>query len=228
MSAETKPDNIGGFKPSDRVTILNNAGDWDGKSGTVVELDHNHGWRVWVRPDGQAARLRMDPDDLEHIAATPAPLDPTAVKAGDIVTEEVWYSAEKLQRGDVIIGRGCESAGGLFLVRREVPAPKPEWKPGTSGTATALHTSNVHGFCHLAGPDIPDTFAFTSDEGVTVPWHDVTDFVPDETRPLPTRDEVGPAIHEAMARNGYPFYGDAKAILDATDAVVALWGGESR
>lgn len=64
-------------------------------------------------------------------------------------------------------------------IAKHLATPVPEIAAGTAGTATALHTSNVHGFCHLAGPGIDGTFAFTSDEGVTVPWSDVSAFVPD-------------------------------------------------
>lgn len=175
---------------------------------------------------------------------TPAPFDPSkaaiTLKGGDYieaesdgtkiggkvshVTERGFVAIEHL--GEFAIHQITASPQAdryrFFILTDHQPAPKPEWKPGTSGTATALHTSNVHGFCHLAGPDIPDTFAFTSDEGVTVPWRDVTDFVPDESRPLPTREQVREVL-------GVAHLGPINGMVERqTDAIEALLRGESR
>lgn len=154
-------------------------------------------------------------DTCDQHSATPAPLDPTLVQAGKAPEPGdtlVWTNSgievrvTELTPAAVVFAWSNGAVGQLpwsEWFNYLQPAPKPEWKPGTSGTATALHTSNVHGFCHLAGPDISDTFAFTSDEGVTVPWRDVVCFVPDETRPLPGWRKIRDALREGTAA-AYP------------------------
>jgi hypothetical protein len=182
---------------------------------------------------------------------TPAPLDPSKVKAGDTVTVsltdyelgtyEVSGTVRATSGGALMVGPTCIASNGTWrkaaTLTDHQPAPKPEWGPGTSGTATALSTGNVHGFWHLAGPHISDTdtFAFTSDEGVTVPGRYVSDFVPDEARPLPTRDEVREALtiarheHESHVAT-YPESDDGMRGQDAhqAEAIDALLRGESR
>lgn len=150
------------------------------------------------------------------------------------VTEEVWSSADNLKRDDVILGRGCESAGSLFLVRRDQPAPKPEWDPGTSGTATVRTIPNVR-VMRLDGVTQPwvsvTFFAPAGDvKGEGQNRHDdwqVADFVPDETRPLPTRDQVAEAVMTTdKATGNHGLYPDVAT--KAADAVLALLRGESR
>jgi len=149
-------DNIGGHKVEDRVQMFRNASGHDGENGTVRALDRDHGWRVWVHPDRAPYGLavRMDPDDLERIVletsvatitdATPAPLDPANVKAGDMVTVRVvegrneydvhgkaWEPAWEPVYG-LSVGNVSLTAPNVTLIAHQpAPEPEPEWKPGT-------------------------------------------------------------------------------------------------
>jgi hypothetical protein len=218
--------------------------DWSKDLGIDV-LDPD-GWRC----DGTPWGLAITEQDFRRRAAmstmrevpTPAPLDPSKVKAGDTVAVEVENSNTGVPTytvsgevhdddqgrpwvGPILLNSKYPGGPVSVTITDHQPAPKPEWEPGTSGTAALNGVPNAR--VMRAGVGGVMTW-WVAQDGCKYSDEELTDFVPDEPRPLPTRDEVGPAIHEAMARNGYPFYGDAKAILDATDAVVALWGGESR
>ncbi len=61
---------IGGFKRGHIVTIGSNGDQHEGKAGVVATLDHDHGWRLWVRVgtdvhDMHAPALYLSPDDLD-------------------------------------------------------------------------------------------------------------------------------------------------------------------
>jgi hypothetical protein len=116
------------------------------------------------------------------------------------------------------------------------PAPKPEVKPGTTGTATVrgvkgikvMRVTNEGGSDpHEMDPnwvsaDLVDQGHKVNGYDGTYLHHDsdVTDFVPDEPRPLPERHEVHDALLKAL--------GESFDCCDATDAIMALLRGESR
>lgn len=161
--------------------------------------------------------------------SAPAPLDPSKVKAGDTVTLHVVtidspaydVAGEAYMLGHALaVGGHVLTGPGVTLIDHQ-PAPEPEWQPGTTGTATALRTSNVHGFCHLAGPDISDTFAFTSDEGVTVPWREISDFVPDES-PTVSTEALAAVAHDVLAG---PMYEASHAAMHVAEAITVYLSG---
>lgn len=65
-----EPATMGGFKIGDRVMVTLNQG--EGNTGTVSDLDVNHGWRLWVRMDDdgeyKGRTLYKDPDDLDALS----------------------------------------------------------------------------------------------------------------------------------------------------------------
>jgi hypothetical protein len=61
---------IGGFQRGHIVTIGTNGDQHEGQTGVVATLDHDHGWRLWVRVgvdvhDQHAPALYLSPDDLD-------------------------------------------------------------------------------------------------------------------------------------------------------------------
>jgi hypothetical protein len=171
----------------------------------------------------------------------PAPLDPSKVKAGDTVTLE---SGTALVRDVVTDVKAFTSPDGVtryqfqtaevpdplevgvfyvvgpaaWTLTDHQPAPKPEWKPGTTGTAVVgpnRHEVSVYGVGQGAVIEAIDAgyALWTAD--------DVHSFVPDEPRPLPTRDEVAEVIRGR-------FGGALSAWYEDADAVLALLRGESR
>lgn len=176
-------------------------------------------------------------------------IDPSTVKAGDTVT---LTKGETSVRGPVT---GISYAGGgewdfrvgeesyrrtghigLWAVTAHQPAPEsePEWEPGTTGTATlnnrvtgnsavglrAMRTASregVPGFALENGLSI-------SDDAVT---YSVSDFVPDEPRPLPTRDDLARIMHDDYLPNGMPRLGRT-AREELAAAVLRFLRGEVR
>jgi hypothetical protein len=196
---------------------------------------------------------------------TPAPLDPSKVKAGDTVTLHVEYDDASNGKpydisGEVTLDTyGSRWIGPVmlegeqgyeFTLTDHQPAPKPEWKPGTTGTATVRGVEDM--FVVRLHPNIQDGeggYAWASTDLIDGDHKDingydgtflhtegdVTDFVPDETRPLPTRDEVREALtiarheHESHVAT-YPESDDGMRGQDAhqAEAIDALLRGESR
>lgn len=63
---------IGGFKRGHIVTIGSNGDQHEGATGVVATLDHDHGWRLWVRVgadvyDQHAPALYLSPDDIDMV-----------------------------------------------------------------------------------------------------------------------------------------------------------------
>lgn len=63
---------IGGFKRGSIVTIGTNGDQYEGQTGVVATLDHDHGWRLWVRVgvdvhDQHAPALYLSPDDIDMV-----------------------------------------------------------------------------------------------------------------------------------------------------------------
>lgn len=61
---------IGGFECGHIVTIGTNGDKYEGQIGVVASLDHDHGWRLWVRVgrdvhDQHAPALYLSPDDID-------------------------------------------------------------------------------------------------------------------------------------------------------------------
>jgi hypothetical protein len=63
---------IGGFQRGHIVTIGTNGDQHEGERGVVATLDHDHGWRLWVRVgvdvhDQHAPALYLSPDDIDMV-----------------------------------------------------------------------------------------------------------------------------------------------------------------
>jgi hypothetical protein len=66
---------IGGFKRGHIVTIGTNGDQHEGATGVVATLDHDHGWRLWVRVgvdvhDQHAPALYLSPDDIDMVVVS--------------------------------------------------------------------------------------------------------------------------------------------------------------
>lgn len=66
---------IGGFQRGHIVTIGPNGDTFEGETGVVASLDHDHGWRLWVRVgrdvhDQHAPALYLSPDDIDMVVAS--------------------------------------------------------------------------------------------------------------------------------------------------------------
>jgi hypothetical protein len=170
-------------------------------------------------------------------AATPAPLDPSKVKVGDTVTvrvEEFDIPDPYEVTGKAYVGPIGMAVGGFLLGGDRVtltdhqPAPEPEREPGTSGTATVEGKAGVQGTWvrSLNGEDYFATHHAETSTGNLAHSDQVTDFVPDEPRPLPARDELAKAITRGTRRSA-----DDHAIIHkvnghaAADRVLDLLGG---
>ena len=171
-------------------------------------------------------------------------IDPTAVKAGDTVTLErgtalvrdvvtkvaphgtnfrftTENNPDPLHLGVFyIVGNGAWT----LTAHQPAPKPEPEWKPGTTGTATVRGVEGVEG----AFIDRGTGLQFVSFVQVGLPYAtqsifgaaDVTAFVPDETRPLPTVDEMVSALEFAGD--------DGLHVREHAEAMLKYLAGESR
>jgi hypothetical protein len=66
---------IGGFQRGHIVTIGTNGDQFEGQTGVVATLDHDHGWRLWVRVgvdvhDQHAPALYLSPDDIDMVVVS--------------------------------------------------------------------------------------------------------------------------------------------------------------
>lgn len=66
---------IGGFQRGHIVTIGANSDQYEGQTGVVATLDHDHGWRLWVRVgtdvhDQHAPALYLSPDDIDMVVVS--------------------------------------------------------------------------------------------------------------------------------------------------------------
>jgi hypothetical protein len=66
---------IGGFQRGHIVTIGTNGDQHEGERGVVATLDHDHGWRLWVRVgvdvhDQHAPALYLSPDDIDMVVVS--------------------------------------------------------------------------------------------------------------------------------------------------------------
>jgi hypothetical protein len=169
-------------------------------------------------------------------------IDPTAVKAGDTVTLSADETSTRGPVKDIQYAGGGEwdvwianhahpfrtGRIGLWAVTAHQPAPKPEWKPGTTGTATlnnlvggnAAVGMRVMRFSNDGGGFVTETGLSVLDSATT---YSVSDFVPDEDRPLPTREERAQVVDLLIA-----FSNDRADEWDTADKILALLRGESR
>jgi hypothetical protein len=132
--------------------------------------------------------------------------------------------------------RGALDAALFELVSRAAdhqpaPKPKPVWMPGDTGMATVSGKANVRVMRVLRDDRDHVARPWASDHPIGG-WllHEelhVTDFVPDEPRPLPTREQVVRAMHDDNLRHGEPRL-TVTAREHLADAVLALLRGESR
>jgi hypothetical protein len=159
------------------------------------------------------------------------PLDKSKVRAGDTVT--IVVADEKHPpihvTGEVYEGFSGHLAVGPHLLSRisivltdHQPSPKPEWKPGTKGEAT-INGRKVGGFISKAENQIGFYYwnGFTGRTSYTAVVPD--DFVPDETRPLPSWEQVRTAVWRAADDSTR-----VSTIDEIADATLALLRGESR
>jgi hypothetical protein len=146
-----------------------------------------------------------------------------------------------LREGDVVVqvpkwhtnaDSGISGLIGDVVIRREVPAPKPEWKPGTTGTAHVVSGDattkegrvfrKVRGMVvHRPAPIDDDMFVTTEGDLWGLEGEYCKNFVPDEPRPLPTADEV----QRMLIKFADGYWETDKA---AVAAFLAFLGGESR
>jgi hypothetical protein len=235
MSAEIKPGQVWEYKrtsDTEPVTVT------DVRNGTVTYVfaaDQSDG-DMSVVAFRKMRRLVTD--------TTPAPLDPTLVQAGDTVTVRVEDSelgtyeikgtvtghlGGILQVGSAVIAHNGTWRDIVTLIAHQ-PAPKPEWRPGTTGTATVLDTPNVRVMRTdgtVNGVDIAWVSAVHVAGSRMHHAPQVTDFVPDETRPLPTVEALADAMHDDHLPGGLPRLSRENRI-NLARVVLASLRGESR
>lgn len=125
------------------------------------------------------------------------------------------------------VGPGC--AWSVEKVTREVPA----CEPGTTGMATVRLMGP---FSTVETADVANGPAILGESGTVTIWApgrgfihsqpaDIVSFVPDETRPLPTREQVSEALETRFQEARLEGYGPFS--YHATNAVMDLLGGES-
>jgi len=174
----------------------------------------------------------------------PVTIDPKTVKAGDTVTLESDelvaniagrvtdiqhdHGAWTIYLALGVMGHSTPFVVGVgtsWTLTAHTPAPKPEWAPGTSGTATL---NNL-----VSGTSSPGlramrtlragVYGFALENGLTIAdnatTYSVSDFVPDEGRPKATREQVLAAVRESWTND--------RGWEGTTDAVMALIEGKS-
>ncbi|HEV6951919.1 MAG TPA: hypothetical protein VKY86_01595 [Promicromonospora sp.] len=182
-------------------------------------------------PDGKHGDRHTDTCGCDDVP--PAPLDPSKVKPGDTVTLSRGKSSVTAEVTHVqnfihlehlgrfrVKGLSSDRTSGYaeYTLTDHQPAPEPEpsWREGVVGTATV-------------GPKRREVRAYAVAKGAVIEavgggyavWNsdDVHGFVPDEPRPLPTREQVKAALEPGWGRD---------SITAMVDAVLALLRGESR
>jgi hypothetical protein len=158
-------------------------------------------------------------------------IDPAAVKAGDTVTAYIvpGDAPSFTVTGEThATGRGVQIgnwpiADSHVTLTAHQPAPKPEWKPGTSGTATVRGQKDTR-VMRVIDARHPEGVAWSSaiwiDGWLMHGDEDVTDFVPDEPRALPTVDEMVGALEFAGD--------DGVHVREHAEAMLQYLRGESR
>jgi len=154
--------NIGGFTLHERVRVVKNAGEHDGRTGVVMTLDHDHGWRLWMivtdhpetpLTDPNGVSLYVDPDDLEH-------LPELAVAPGTTGTATV--------RGveDVRVMRVTPGPNGSHSwVSPNVPTPDGEhfnWLHGESNVTDFVPDEDAPSACADDGVSICPKMAYSN------------------------------------------------------------------
>lgn len=204
---------------------------------TVEHADETH-----VRVSGSTYEWHARRFELVKRAdATPAPIDPHAVKPGDTVTvrfietgDEITtkaYRPEDITAGRwvSVLGWPLVKADGTFglavkffelIAHQPAPEPEVEWADGTFGDALVDGVS-VRGFIANGG----ESFVFPLPDGG---YHEVghgaySDFAPDETRPLPTREQRADVVDLLIA-----FSNDRADEWDTADKILALLSGGAR
>lgn len=115
---------IGGFALDERVRITQNHGQYNGRTATVMTLDHDHGYRLWVivsthllpLNDPAGVARYVDPDDLEHV--TPPAVDkltatvirkagaPTAVRVESPDGDEWFFFSPDVREARALVKAG--------------------------------------------------------------------------------------------------------------------------
>jgi hypothetical protein len=211
MSTEIK---IGGWQDvdavvaevGDRVTLEN------GDRLTRFVVDHEYDGSLY---DDNAERYDLTGQEPEwrvvrierpvKTDATPAPLDPSKVKAGDTVTVHVaasppfdvtgtvWAAAEML--GLSVGPMDLNASNVTLLAHQPAPEPEVEWKPGTVAKITTTRTGNMLAIRRETGVTPPVVWQCIPDGSW---WEDgdVTD-----VRPLVVIDPA--AARKALEDNGW-------------------------
>jgi hypothetical protein len=246
MSTEIKPGQVWAWKP----------GSTSHKAGTEVRVtsvneEADPGARdIWYEyPDGsQAPQWRTRDGFLADMVfvkdAAAGPLDPSKVKAGDTVTLErtkrndrVDALVEEVPQPGVLL---LEGWGAVFQIGTvdpawtltdHQPAPKPEWEPGTIGTAGTVRGLGYTGPVVRTEEHLVPWWTPSKVDGAHYHREDhVTDFVPDEPRPLPTREQIADALGKLSGLTTWTQGGGLtnRSCGMLVDAVEALLRGESR
>mgnify|MGYP001603849906 CR=1 FL=1 len=103
-------DSIGSFKVGDRVMIGTNGGEYEDREATVMTLDHDHGWRLWVivshwdhvLNDPNGVSLYLSPDDLDHVIET------HKIRLSELkrIVDSAWLGGDGVANLDTLINRG--------------------------------------------------------------------------------------------------------------------------
>jgi hypothetical protein len=240
MSTEIKPGQTWADKNGDRLHV------------ELVRPAHvEFKWEVGIMAILTTAEFLSAYELVED--ATPAPLDPPAIHAGDTVTAEhedgdvITAVVKRYEPLHAVFGPQMPvittmggfdipvGIRGAWTLTAHQLAPKPEWKPGTTGTATLnnLVSGNAAlGMRVMRFANSDGSLGFTTVTGLSIldsatTWS-ISDFVPDAE--VPTREHLAGAL--ANRYGDRDNLGDAdlatqQAYLNDADAVLALLRGES-